>query len=162
MPLSGSSGSQHQRSTYDVAADAGVLRGGASELFEDTSWATRFANVSLGPSHLDDMLMQAVDAALVDVRTSSRRLAIEAVCSLPTVTSALLTVTAECHVECLQAFRFVLARSARGLCTTRHQPSGCGAKGASLFFRRFQHGSSNQSTCPQEDCLVHGPWHCAR
>ena len=36
MPLSGSSGSQHQRSTYDVAADAGVLRGGASELFEDT------------------------------------------------------------------------------------------------------------------------------
>ena len=108
---------------------------------------------------IEDMLMQAVDAALVDVRTSSRRLAIEAVCSLHRDIGLALTVTAECHVECLQAFRFVMARSARGLCTTRHQPSGCGAKGASLFFRRFQHyqhGSSNQSTCPREDCLVHG------
>ena len=58
-------------------------------------------------------------------------------CEACTVTSALLTVTVECHVvvECLQAFRFVLVRSARGLCTTRHQPSDCGAKGAPLFFR---------------------------
>ena len=81
---------------------------------------------------IDDMLMQAVDAALVDVRTSSRRLAIEAVCSLHRDIGLAhrVTVMAECHVECLQAFRFVMARSARGLCTTRHQPSGCGAKGA--------------------------------
>ena len=103
---------------------------------------------------IEDMLMQAVDAALVDVRTSSRRLAIEAVCSLH---RDIGLAHSDGGVPCGVPASFPLCAGALGPWSMHHPPSAerLWSQGSAVVLP-FQHGSSNQSTCPGEDCLVHG------
>ena len=94
---------------------------------------------------IDDMLMQAVDAVLVDVRTSSRRLAIEAVCSLHR-DIGLAHSDGGVPCGCGVPASFPLCAGALGPWSMHHPPSAerLWSQGSAVVLP-FQHGSSNQS-----------------